>query len=82
MLLVVTHIHDAMNCKAPLPYLMGHPQLLPKLIGISSFDELHGPFKRASLARSNEQMKMVRHEDKFMERILALVPIKRENLDE
>lgn len=63
---------------ALLPYLAGETSLplCPK--GKSTFDELQRPFQTQSWR--DQQMKMIGHQHKFMQQVLFLSPIAKQNL--
>ena len=82
MLLVVAHVHDAVKCKASLPNLVSRPEFFANSIGIAAFDKLHRSLQRTASSRSNQQVDMIWHHDKFVERVLALIAIKDKHLNE
>src|SRR5438874_10537158 len=82
MLLVVAHVHDAVKCKASLPNLVSRPEFFANSIGIAAFDKLHRSLQRTGSSRSNQQVDMIWHNDKFVERVLALIAIKDKHLNE
>ena len=58
--------------KPNLPDFHFIPGLLMNLVRTSAFDQLHDLFQRCCFTRREEEMKMIRHHDKFMKQIGAL----------
>jgi hypothetical protein len=69
--LVLKRVSDPPIQEAWLPYISFDFQVLIQLKRKSSLDQLHGPFQGDS-SGSNDQVKMVRHDNKFMQQILFL----------
>ena len=47
----------------------------------SSFDKLHGFFERNVVSGSQEKMKMIRHNHKFVRKVRACVAASKDSLD-
>ncbi len=80
MPLIILRISNAMIRETLLP----DPNLLflPKTIGISPLDELHGPLHRDSRRRRKQDMKMVRHYDKLVQQIFPLITVVQKHVDQ
>lgn len=63
-----------------LPDLMREAQFFFRPKGKSAFDELHRSLQ--SLNRSDQQVKVIRHDHKLMQEILSLGAIVKQNVDE
>ncbi len=73
MPLEILRIANPMVRKALLPYLnLLH---LPQLIRISTLKKLHSPLQRDFVRRREQQMEMVRHDDKLVQQIFPLIAI-------
>ncbi len=69
----ILRVTNPMIRKALLPYLnLLH---LPQAIGISTLDKLHSSLQRDSVRRREQQMDMVRHNDKLVQQIFPLIAI-------
>ncbi len=73
MPLKILRITNPMIRKALLPYLnLLH---LPQPVRISTLDKLHRPLHRDFVRRREQQMDMVRHDDKLVQQIFSLIAI-------
>ncbi len=63
-----------------MPYFSFDFQILIELKRESSLDQLHGPFQR-DVSWSDDQVKMVRHDDKFMKQIFFLGSVIQQNFN-
>ncbi len=78
MRVVILRIPNTMVGKAATPYLRVRSKLRFYTVRESALDELNRPFQRAGWR--NEQMKMIGHQDKFVQQI-GLAPIVKQNLE-
>lgn len=76
MLLVILPIPDAMIREARLP----DGATIFQAIRESSFDELHGPFQRDFLRRTEQRVDVIGHDDEFMEQEFSSVAVVREGV--
>src|ERR1700674_4025010 len=80
MPLKILRVANPMICKALLPYLnLLH---LPQLIRIPTFNKLHSSLHRDFVRRREQQMEMVRHDDKLVQQIFPLIAIADYYLDQ
>ena len=80
-LLVFERISDPPVHEAWLPYVSFGFQVFIELERESSLDQLHGPFQRDS-CWGNDQMEMVRHDNKLMQKILFLCSVVQHDFNE
>jgi hypothetical protein len=79
--LVFERVSDPPIHEACLPYFSFDLQILIKPERESSLNQLHSPFQ-GDLSWSNDQVEMVRHENKFMQQILFLCSVMQQDLSE
>jgi len=68
--------------KAFLPDFHFMTSLLVDFVGAGAFDELNAFFKRSRLTGSEEKMKVIRHDHKFVKLVDMLVAIFKKSIDE
>src|SRR5205814_9389403 len=84
VVLIVLLVANAMVCEAFLPdqsslCVRGH--VLANPIGESTLNQLHGTFKRDIRGGREEQMQMIGHDYKLMQRVFLLFPIMLQHVD-
>ncbi len=71
-------VPNSMVGKALLPYR--YLVSLSQPIRVASLDKLNCAFDREAWSRRDQQMKMIRHDDKFMQKKFSLLAVVKENI--
>src|SRR5579862_1805411 len=78
MILIILKIAHAMICETWLP----DGAALPHAIRKSSFDELHSPLQGNLLGGRQQQMDVIGHDDKLVQKKFLLVAIMRQRFNQ
>jgi|SRR5579863_5236481 len=81
MFLVIERLADAMVRETPLPYLYPRTRFLHKSVRIATLDELHGALKSEGWLGSEQEMDVVRHQNKFVKLKDSAVVISEKGFD-